>query len=173
MLKAIRPALAGLSAALLAGCAWFGGGAAPQPTVQHEFKPVSTALNGEYRLASASGEPLPSLRNTQNGCRVELDSATLTIYGRRFDLTSTTRRYCGDSIVTSTLHHVSGSYVKKGQHLNFKVDQGGYFDSAKGMLVGHEVRLVSLNRLSSGVEPVDWLFHLHSRQTKPSPLKAN
>lgn len=172
MVKLLRFALAAAAAALLSGCAWFGGGSTSQPAAMPKFKPLSTALNGQYRLIRVSGQPLPSLRKTQDGCRVELDSGTLSIYGRRFDLTATTRRFCGDSIVSSTLHHVSGRYQRKGKKLSFKVDQGHFFDSAQGMLADHRVRLLSLHRLSSGRQPIDWVFKRHAKQAPPSPLKA-
>lgn len=171
MVTAMRLSATVMAAFLLGGCALFGGGGgvskAPAPTPATQ---VSTALNGRYKLTQVSGEPLPSLRRTVDGCRIELDSGELDVYGAHFDLTDTTRRLCGDMVVARTLHHVSGSYQVDGQRLHFKVDHGSGFQSASGMLEGQVVRLLSLTHWDGRAEPVDWRFERQSKSPRQSGL---
>ena len=169
--KAMRALVAAGLATLLAGCAFWGGGAgAPSQPPTPSVPKVPTALNGQYTLTRVSGQPLPSLRSTQNGCRVQLDGGELDIYGARFDLNATTRRLCGDMVVARTLHHVSGSYHRNGRRLKLTVDRGHYFRHATATLVGQAVRVLTLDHADGSSEPVDWHFERKSKQPKPSGL---
>lgn len=169
-MTAMRLAVTAVAVSLLGGCALIGGGGtskAPAPTAVPK---VSTALNGRYKLTRVSGQPLPSLRRTEHGCRVELDSGELNIYGERFDLTDTMRRLCGDMVVARTLHHISGSYRVHGQNLHFAVDHGNDFAQASGLLQGRVVRLLSLTHGNGHTEPVDWRFERQSKSPRRGGL---